>query len=219
MAHDIRLEWEFPREDHDIRNCSAWVWRGEEKQCLYYVKTSFYSAFNLSSQWPTGSHHLPILPFPDRATSVPNRNTRDWIYSIFSLNTYCFKVNLSANPPFPQQFCRLEWKPNKRHGIVWFENKPGVEFNDMLRKSRAESKSRKFVASDGAEYKWKQAGPDDRDLECFPPPTLFIQRGSIATWAANSKSLTVTPGGQAIMDDLVCMLLIHLWRLKWGHTF
>lgn len=98
--------------------------------------------------------------------------------------THCFRVDLSKHPAQPYQFCKLEWKPNKRHGIVWLGDRP-IEFDEVLRRTSPTSKyehnlyiytslvlivpclcrSRRFTASNGEEYKWQQTGPDNRDLE------------------------------------------------------
>ncbi|KAF9516734.1 hypothetical protein BS47DRAFT_1340624 [Hydnum rufescens UP504] len=128
--------------------------------------------------------------------------------------TQCLRYNLLSTPYQDHEWRKIEWKNNYRRSILWTGPNAAVEFDSLLGRSYPDDGFRRFTACDGIEYKWRQTGPHNRHLECYPPSTPFGQPGPIAAWDPNSHILTIPTPGHQIIDDLACTLLIHYWRLR-----
>jgi len=85
----------------------------------------------------------------------------------------------------------------------------------MLRRNKATSKSRRFKALNNVEYKWRPVDADPANLECV----TVAGRKFVALYTAADQTLRVHPRGQQILDDVVVLCLMHLYRRAEGLDF
>ncbi|KAG8966675.1 hypothetical protein FRC03_011510 [Tulasnella sp. 419] len=83
-----------------------------------------------------------------------------------------------------------------------------VHVDTMTRKNKPQSRSRRFKASDGMEYKWRPVESNPQNLECL----MVSEKKVVATYDADSTTLIVIAEGQGILDEIVVLLLVHLYR-------
>ncbi|CAE6408164.1 unnamed protein product [Rhizoctonia solani] len=126
--------------------------------------------------------------------------------------TYFFRFNHHTGRF--EEAGRLEWYPSsERAGSVYFGERQ-VQMNALHRKKKATSRSRRFKSNKGNEYKWKKgsdAGMQELDFVC-----VDSWRRVVGRWSNESQTLTMTPGGFAIFDELVVTLWLQIWRREKG---
>ncbi|KAG8862592.1 hypothetical protein FRB96_001150 [Tulasnella sp. 330] len=107
----------------------------------------------------------------------------------------------------------IEW--NSPRNIVLNLGMRTLSIDVMARRNKASSRSRRFKAFNNVEHKWRPAEANPDNLECLTvsgkKPTAFYD--------ASDHTLRVNQRGQAILDDIVVLNLVHLWRRQNGIDF
>ncbi|KAJ1311329.1 hypothetical protein OPQ81_009824 [Rhizoctonia solani] len=104
--------------------------------------------------------------------------------------TYFFRFNHHTGRF--EEAGRLEWYPSsERAGLVHFGERQ-VQMNALHRKNKATSRSRRFKSNKDS---WRRV---------------------VGRWSNESQTLTMTPGGFAIFDELVVTLWLQIWRREKG---
>ncbi|KAG8862308.1 hypothetical protein FRB96_001887 [Tulasnella sp. 330] len=90
-----------------------------------------------------------------------------------------------------------------------------VRLDTMARRNKPTSKSRRFKAPNDIEYKWRPVEGNAADLECL----TVSGKKAVAYYQASDHTLTVQPRGEPILDDIVVLNLVHLYRRLAGVDF
>ncbi|KAG9004108.1 hypothetical protein FRB94_012415 [Tulasnella sp. JGI-2019a] len=90
-----------------------------------------------------------------------------------------------------------------------------ARIDTMARRNKPTSKSRRFKAPNDIDYKWRPVQSNPADLECM----TVSGKKPVAYYNASNNTLNVAPRGQPILDDLVVLNLVHLYRRLQGVDF
>ncbi|KAG8988434.1 hypothetical protein FRB90_002754 [Tulasnella sp. 427] len=83
-----------------------------------------------------------------------------------------------------------------------------LSIDQMAWKNKANSRSRRFKALNNVDYKWRPVETEPANLECV----TVSGKKFVALYNAAEQTLLVNPRGHFILDDIVVLCLVHLWR-------
>jgi len=107
----------------------------------------------------------------------------------------------------------IEW--NSLRNITLNLGMRTVTVESMIRRNKTNSKSRRFKALNNVEYKWRPVDANPANLECL----TVSGKKPVAYYNATDHTLRVHPRGQGVLDDIVVLNLIHLYRRLNGIDF
>ncbi|KAG8955628.1 hypothetical protein FRC04_007619 [Tulasnella sp. 424] len=83
-----------------------------------------------------------------------------------------------------------------------------LSIDSMAWKNKNNSRSRRFKALNNIEYKWRPVETDPANLECV----TVSGKKFVALYTSADQTLRINPRGHPILDDIVVLCLVHLWR-------
>ncbi|KAG9003509.1 hypothetical protein FRB94_003092 [Tulasnella sp. JGI-2019a] len=132
-------------------------------------------------------------------------------FSTYNRESTYYRWNLMTNRY--ENAGSIEW--NSPRNIVLNLGMRTLPIDAMARKNKTNSRSRRFKAFNNVEHKWRPAEANPENLECVTvsgkKPTAFYN--------ASDHTLRVNPRGHGILDDIVVLNLVHLWRRQHGIDF
>jgi len=85
----------------------------------------------------------------------------------------------------------------------------------MTRRNKPNSRSRRFKAMNNIEYKWRPVESEPANLECV----TVAGKKFVALYNAAEQTLRVHPRAHPVLDDIVVLCLVHLYRRSVGFDF
>ncbi|KAG9030947.1 hypothetical protein FS837_003133 [Tulasnella sp. UAMH 9824] len=83
-----------------------------------------------------------------------------------------------------------------------------LSIDSMAWKIQNNSRSRRFKVLNNVEYKWRPVDADPADLECV----TVSGKKFVALYTSADPTLRVNPCGHPILDEIIVLCLVHLWR-------